>query len=157
MLPGASAANASNVTIVNTPLPVTVPSLATGALPYRVQELSPTGEAKHFAIAAAAVTGNVTPGAANQVLRRVKVTVSNDAALAVAAENTLTLTANGATIWVGSFYVGLAAGATPGLTVLADLVFDVEAFNMAAGNLTATLGAALTVGNVDVNAYFTPA
>lgn len=157
-----SVLNTVNVNLSSVSAGVRVPTdpnpLAAGnTLPYRDQEYVPQTESHQLAITGAATTVNVVPTLANQNLRKLYIFLTGDAAMAAAGENTLTVTLNAVTIFSRKFYLPNAAPATPmaGVT-LCELDGDLIGFPAAAGNITVTLATALSVGQLDINAYFTP-
>lgn len=130
------------------------PLAAGNTLPYRVQEYVEPVSYSSFTIAAGATTANVA-GPANYNLRKLRVTVSGDAALAVAGQDVLTITLNGITIFTDTFYFPAAAAAGIARYELCNLDFDFVAPGVgAAGTLVATWGTALATGKTTVNAYF---
>lgn len=133
------------------------PMGAGNTLPYRDQEYVPVTETHQLALTGAAVTVNVVPTVANQNLRLLKLFLTGDAAMAAAGENTVTVTLQGVVIFTRKFYLPNAAPAAPlpGFT-LAELDFGMIGQPAAAGNLTIALATALSVGQLDANAYFTP-
>lgn len=133
------------------------PLAAGNTLPYRTQEYVPTAEPHTGAITGAATTYTLTPTTAQQNLRRFRAYLTGDAAMAAAGENTITVTLNGATIFSRKFYLPNAAPAAPqpGIT-LAEIDADTFGLPAAAGNLVVTLATALSVGQVDIESYFTP-
>jgi hypothetical protein len=133
------------------------PLAAGNTLPYRDQEYVPTTEFHYLTITGAAVSANVTPATANQNLRKLLIYVTADAAMAAANENTVTATLNGVVIFERKFYLPAASVAVPfGGFTLCDLDADLIGLPTAAGNLTVALTTALSVGQLDINAYFTP-
>lgn len=150
----------TNIESVNPAVVIRVdpnPMAAGNTLPYRDQEYVPVAEYHALAITGAALTANVVPAIPNQNLRKLRVYVTGDAAMAAAGLNTLTVTLNGAQIFTRKFYLPAAAPATPGLGfTLCDLDADNIGLAAAAGNLTVTIATALSVGQLDVDSYFTP-
>jgi hypothetical protein len=135
------------------------PLAAGNTLPYRTQEYVPAAEVHSTSITGAAVSSTVIPTVANQNLRKLKITLSGNATLAVAGTLTLTVTLNGVTIYSVLFYVGATTPAnSPALENLTGngLDFDNIGLPAAAGNLVVTLSAALATGAVNINSYFTP-
>lgn len=133
------------------------PMAAGNTLPYRTQEFVPLAEPHAGSIAPAATTYTLTPTTAQQNLRRLRIYLTGDAAMAAAGENTITVTLNGVTIFSRKFYLSNAAPAapTPGIT-LAEIDADTYGLPAAAGNLVVTLATTLSVGQVDIESYFTP-
>lgn len=133
------------------------PLAAGNTLPYRSQEYVPVAEYHSLSITGAAVTANVVPAVPNQNLRKLRVYLTGDAAMAAAGLNTLTVTLNGVAIFTRKFYLPAAAPAAPiPGSVLCELDMDSMGLPAVAGNLTVTLGAALSSGQLDVDSYFTP-
>lgn len=149
-------AGAQNVVITGftsaTPINTLGSPLASGGVPYRVQEYVPQATAYYQS-----GTGNIAPGVANQNLRKLKITLTGDAILAAAGETTITVQANGVTIFERSIYLPNAIPAAPsqGFTI-ADEEFGFIGIPMAAGDLNIALSTALTGGKLETNAYFTP-
>lgn len=153
----ASIAGTVNVNIASpNPLPVLPPPL-TGGVPYRDQEYVPAAEYHAASITGATTTVSIVPTLPSQNLRKLSIYLTGDAAMAAAGENTLTVQLNGNTIFLRKFYLPNAAPAAPipGYT-LCELNADMIGLAAAAGNLTVTLATALSVGELDINAYLTP-
>jgi hypothetical protein len=134
-------------------VPVQGTALATGNVPYRTQEYVPQAAANYLN-----GVGNIAPAIANQNLRRMKITLSGDAVLAAAGETTLTVQANGVTIYEQTIYLPNAIPAAPvPFYILADEDFGLIGIPMAAGDLSIALSTALgATGKLETNAYFTP-
>lgn len=158
VLPSAELSAATiNANIVS-PLPLpTLPANLPGGVPYRTQEYVPAAEPHTGSITGAAVTYTLTPTMANQNLRRLRVYLTGDAAMAAAGENTITVSLNAVVIFSRKFYLPNAAPAAPapGVT-LGEIDADTFGLPAAAGNLVVTLATALSVGQVDIESYFTP-
>jgi hypothetical protein len=138
-------------------LNVSVPQLATGAVPYRSQEYVPAGVAGYIGITSASGTGAVTyiPGAPNLNARKLMVSLSGDASLVVAGDTSLTILCNGTQIYKRT--ITLPVAGTPGFVGTEwDIALDDIGFNLAAGNISASLSTALSSGTVEINVYFTP-
>lgn len=133
------------------------PALAAGnSVPYRTQEYTAPGDYKAVTITGAAVSGVLTPTLANENLRKLLVSITGNAALAAAGLLTITATANGVQFFKRSIYLPAAAPALPLPEVWReDVNFEVVGIPLAASNVTITLSAALTSGQLDANAYFT--
>ncbi len=163
VLPGGSTVNVAgtaNVNIVGSTAVVRVdpnPLAAGNTLPYRTQEYVSLATQTSFSILAGATTNNVAP-AANSNLRKLVITTTTNATLAVAAENVLTITLNGVNVFVARFFFPAAAIANDiGSLILYDEDFNVAALNTgAAGTLVATWSTAFATGSTNVNAYFSP-
>jgi hypothetical protein len=132
-------------------------ALAQGGVPYRTQEDIATAEYHYLSLSGATVTVNVTPTTPNQNLRKLRIYVTGDAAMAAAGDNLLTVTLNAIAIFERKFTLPAAAPATPGQGfTVCELDMDEIGLPAAAGALAVTISTALSVGQMDVNAYFTP-
>lgn len=132
-----------------------MPMAAGNSLPYRTQEYSPNGDYKSGTISGATVTLTLTPTTAQEVLRKLTVSLSGNAAIAAAGVLNITATLNTVQVFKKGIYLPLAAPAAPvpEYSVI-NLDFPNLSLSAGAGNLVITLSAALTVGQADVNAYF---
>lgn len=154
--------NTANVNLASVSAGVRVPvdpnPMAAGnTLPYRDQEYVPQAEFHYLSLSGATTSVNVTPTLANQNLRKLKISASGDATLAVAGEITLTATLNAVTIFTRTVYLTATTPAgSPMIEVLCDENFDMIGLPAAAGNLTVSITTALATGKIDINAYFTP-
>lgn len=153
---GGQSATIGNVVDVNvksannnaSPVYTVVPVNA-GGLAYQVQKTPLPLTAEYLSTTGAAAS--VAPGALN--LRKLKLTVSGDAALAAAGRTLISVTLNGATIYKQSVFLPAAAPAS-GLSQVFDLAFDDAAPAAGAGTLAVSAGTALTSGLIELNAYF---
>lgn len=135
-LPTSPTVNASGVPYQNTEVPVLTAANYSGAI---------TGSTK---------TVTITPGTANQYLRKLILSFTGNASTAAAGTNLLTVTLNGVTIYEENVYLPGAAGTVTGSAYKIDLDFAKLGLYAAAGDLVVTLVTALANGLLDVNAYF---
>lgn len=156
VLPGGQAANIANTVNVNVASasnaasPVyTLPPNAPNGLPYQTQKTVLPLTAEYLSTTGAAV--NVAPGAIN--LRKLKLTISGDAAMAAAGRNLITVSLNGVPILKVSPFIPAAAG-TGAVLAQYDVAFDDAALGAGAGNLTVQAATVLTSGLIEVNGYF---
>jgi len=139
-------------------LNVTPAQMAVGNVPYRVQEYAAPSQIMQGNITGAATSINLTPVTANMNCRKIQIALSGDATLTAAGEITLTVAANGNTVYKRTLALLAAAPAQyPPSVDVCLLDFDTIAIPMAAGNLTVSLSSALATGILDVNACFTAA
>ena len=105
--------------------------------------------------ATAAGTTVIGTPPANTNLRKMVLSVTENATMATAGENQVTIALNGVTVFTDQAFVPAVALATNGLLYHRDLDFGALGFSAGnAGTLTATLGTALATGSLTVNAYF---
>jgi hypothetical protein len=105
-------------------------------------------------ITGVAVTVSLAP-AANTNLRKLTISLTENATLAVAGLDLLTVTLNGVQVFKKNIFIPAVAVSGLGGVEIAALDFDAFAQNAgAAGTLVATLGTALATGSLDVNAWF---
>jgi hypothetical protein len=103
--------------------------------------------------AAGATTIGTPP--ANSNLRKLLISVTDNATQATAGEDMITVALNGVKIFAEPVYVPAVALDTGGQLYHRDIDFGGTGFNTgSAGALTVTLGAALATGSLNVNAYF---
>lgn len=105
----------------------------------------------------AAASGSTTIGTptANSNLRKLVLSVTENATQATAGENTVTIALNGVTLFTESVYIPEVSLANNGVLYKRDMDFANIAFNTgSAGKLTATLETALETGTININAYF---
>lgn len=139
-----SASNAAS------PVFVSVPVDATGT-PYRTQKIPLAATVEYLSLTGALTTTVAPP--ANSNLRKMKLALSGNAAMAVAGLDLMTVTLNGVAVAKISPYIPAAAGTGP--TQIFDFAFDDAAPSAgAAGTLVLTQATALTSGIVELNAYF---
>lgn len=92
---------------------------------------------------------------ANSNLRKLLLSVTENATQTTAGEDVLTIALDGVNVFEEPIYIPAAALSSNGQLYQRDIDFSNLAFNVgAAGTLTATLGTALTAGSVNINAYF---
>lgn len=133
------------------------PMAAGNTLPYRVQDYVPTANYQSGSIFGTNVSTTLTPSAANQNLRKLDISVSGSAYNSGSSDILVTVTANGANCYARTITLPAAAPASPAPAFsVCSLSFDAIGIPMGAGNLVVTISHALTAGNMDVNAYFTP-
>jgi hypothetical protein len=133
-------------------VPVSLPTTVNG-LPYVTQILPNPATAKYLTITGAGVTATVNPPA-NTNLRKLVLSVTDQATLATAGDDLVTVALNGVTVFKANLYIPAVAVAGLGAQVLA-MDFNDVAFNTgAAGAFTVTIGTALATGTLDINAYF---
>ena len=92
---------------------------------------------------------------ANSNLRKLVLAVTENATLAAAGENTISVLLDGVTVFTDQVYIPATALATNGVLYTRDLDFSDIAFGSgSAGTLTVNLGTALATGSLVVNGYF---
>ncbi len=133
-------------------VPVSLPTTVSG-LPYQTQEVPLSASAFHADITGAAVSATITP-TANTNLRKLKLAISDNATLAVAGTDLITVTLNAVVIFKQNLYI--PAVAVNGLSYAdIELEFEKIAFNAGAtGTLVVSIATALATGFLDINAYF---
>lgn len=94
-----------------------------------------------------------TPPAGSN-LRKLVLSIPDDATLAAAGDNQISVQLDGVTIFSDSVYVPAAALANAGQLYRVDIPFTDIAFNAAAGDLAVTIETALATSHLWVNAYF---
>lgn len=108
-----------------------------------------------YGTATAAGATTIAGAPANRNIRKLVLDITENATLASAGENVITIALNGVTIYETQVYIPAAALSSAGQLVHIDLDFSTVSFNAgASGTLTATLGTALATGALVVNAYF---
>ncbi len=151
VLPTASLFAVGNAIDVNvltpSPLPVSLPAGAQS-----VQQLPSPVVSYYASISGAGLNAVIAP-AANTNLRKLILSLSDDASLALAGKDLLTVTLNGVIIFKQNIYIPGAAGTLLGAIPI-ELNFDMVGLNVGAGNLTVALATALATGILDINAYF---
>lgn len=126
---------------------------ATGGVPYSVEIINQAGVAEYLSIAAGATSASVTPGTPNLNLRKLVLSISENATLAAAGTDLVTVTADGVIVFKQSPYIAAAIqGGIGGWS--AEIDFSDFNIGMSTGNLTVTLGTALATGLLECNAYF---
>ena len=132
----------------------TQPAVNASGVPYQVQQQPANMTAEYLTLTGATVTASVTPPA-NTNLRKLVLSITDNATLAAAGYELITITLNGATIFKENVYVPAAALANSLMGYHRDLSFDGAAANVGAtGTLAVTIGTALATGIMDINAYF---
>ncbi len=105
------------------------------------------------ATASGSTTIGTPPSGSN--LRKMALTVTENATQATAGENTITVSLNGVPVYTDQIYIPATALAAAGALYMQMLDFDTIAFRVgSAGTLAVNLGTALTAGALVVNAYF---
>lgn len=131
----------------------TVPSVNSAGSPYQVAITNQAGLAYYASIAAGSTTATITPSVQNLNLRKLILSISENATLAAAGTDLITITANGVIVFKQSPYIAAAIqGGIGGW----DAEIDFSDFNvgMGAGDLSITLATALATGLLECNAYF---
>jgi len=129
------------------------PMLDFNGAPYNVTNHPAQAQAYQANITGTATSAAITP-TPNTNIRKLRLEISDNATLATAGNNPLTVTLNGVNIYAAHPYIPATAPSGIGAYVI-DLSFDDFAFTSgASGNLVVTLGAALATGYLDINAYF---
>lgn len=149
-------ANTVNVQIVGSNngvvIPVSIPVDAQG-LPYQVQNTPMPALAYSASISGSATSATITP-IANTNLRKLKIALSDNATLATAGNDLLTVTLNGVAIFSEHVYIPQ----TPNTGIGGyDMKLSFNDFTFSAGEsgtLVVTLATALATGYLDINAYF---
>lgn len=135
-------------------LPVQPSATGTGGVPYSVQQQPANMTAEYLTLTGSTVSASVTPPA-NSNLRKLVLSITDNATLAAAGYELITITLNGVTIFEENVYIPAAALANSLMGYRRDLTFDGAAANVgASGTLVVTIGTALATGIMDVNAYF---
>lgn len=148
--------NTVNVDIAGVTAGVTVPTqpaVNNSGLPYQVQQVTQAVEYHYLSITGSATSASVTPTISGQNLRKLVLSLSENATLATAGNDLLTVTANGVTVYEENLYIPAVAVAGLGAYRF-DLDFSSFSVPMVTGNLTVTLATALATGTLDINAYF---
>ncbi len=144
---------AQAVTVNNNPLDVSVPASVAGT-PYAVQAV-PLPPKLIFGSATVVGATALTAPPASVNLRKLRVTISGDATLAAAGEQTLSVTLAGVVVWQDVLWLPLTAQVENGLIYKADIPFPDIAYNTtAAPTFGITLGTALATGKVNVAGWF---
>jgi len=105
------------------------------------------------ASSAGASTIGIPP--ANKYLRKLVLSVTENATLAAAGENVISVLLDGVTVFTDQVFIPATALATAGALYTRDLDFIAAAFNSgSAGTLTVNIGTALAAGSLVVNGYF---
>ncbi len=149
--------NTVNVNLAAIAAGVTVPvSLPTnfGGAPYQTQQTPGAGNYGHGSISGAGTSASFTPGTANLNLRKLALSITENASLAAAGIVTLSVTVNGAAVFSEGIYLPATAGANAGEAYTRNLDFDGIALPAGTGNITVTLSSALATGQLDFNSYF---
>ena len=132
--------------------PVSVPANISG-LPYQTQEVPIASTAYYADITGTATSATITPPASSN-LRKLVLALSENATLATAGTDLLTVTLNGVVVYKQNIYIPAALGA--------QLIFDALTLDFAklglnagaSGTLVVSLATALATGILDINAYF---
>lgn len=126
---------------------------ASGLTVHSTQYAQPATLVSGSASASGSTTIGTPPASSN--LRKLVMGLSENATLATAGENTLTIELDGKTIFSEPVYIPSTALSTRALLYKRDLDFSTIAFNAGtSGTLTATLETALARGSLNINAYF---
>lgn len=149
---GAVAITGGSVGISGQPID-TQPAVNNAGAPYQVQEIPPLASAPEYGSGASG-TITLTPATAGQYLRKLVLSISDNATLAAAGLTTLTVSANGTQIFKQSIYVPAAALDSAGSLWELNLDFPQVGISMGTGTLTVVIGTALTAGIVEANGYF---
>lgn len=151
---GAAVAPANPLPVADTTLSGLVSSLAPAASGLTtIAKPAPATLVSGTATASGTTTIGTPP--ANSNLRKLLLSVTENAAQATAGEDLLTMALNGVTVFAEPVYIPATALATNGQLYQRDIDLSNVSFNAGAtGTLTATLATALTSGSVNVNAYF---
>lgn len=157
VLPNSGAVQVENTVSVDivaaTATVPTQPAVNASGLPYQVQQQPANMTAEYLTLSGATVTASVTPPA-NTNLRKLFLSITDDATLTAAGHELITITLNGVQIFKQNVYIP-ATGGTQLYGFYEQLDFDGEAANVgAAGTFVVTIGTALATGILDVNAYF---
>jgi hypothetical protein len=132
----------------------TAPAASAGGLPYLTQSVPSNTVCEYLTLSGATVTASVTPPA-NSNLRKLLLSITDNATLTTAGYNLVSVTLNGVTIFKENVYIPATAIGNSLKGYTRNITFDEFAPNTgAAGTLTITIGAALASGIIDVNAYF---
>lgn len=126
---------------------------ATGGVPYLTQETPVAGASYQSSISGAALTATIIPVASTN-LKMLQLGLSGDASLAVAGEETISVSLNGTVIYSDVLSLPAAAGTNPSAW---NQVLDFSHIGLnagAAGDLVVTIGTALATGKLSINAYF---
>ncbi len=132
-----------------------LPALAAGT--NTIGNVGIVSQAATLVSGSASASGSTTLGTppANSNLRKLLLSVSENAAQATAGENLITVELNGATVFSEAVYIPATAMTNNGVLYQRDIDFSTVAFNTgSSGTLTISLGSTLTSGSVYVNAYF---
>jgi hypothetical protein len=149
---GALPAGSNNIGSVDV---ASLPALVAGT--NTIGNVGIVSQAATLVSAAASASGSTTLGTppANSNLRKLLLSVSENAAQATAGENQITVELNGAAVFSEAVYIPATAMTNNGVLYQRDIDFSMVAFNTgSSGTLTISLGSALTSGSVYVNAYF---
>lgn len=151
---GAAVAPANPLPVADTTLAGLVSSLAPAASGLTIIARPAPATLVSGSATASGSTAIGTPPA-NSNLRKLLLSVTENATQATAGEDVLTIALNGVTVFEEPVYIPATALSSNGQLYQRDIDFSNLAFNAgAAGTLTATLGTALTAGSVNINAYF---
>jgi hypothetical protein len=143
-----------------TELAVGIPALTQMSVPtvlgstgsYGINIMNTQGTFQQAAIAAGATVATLTPPA-NNALAMWGISITGDATLATAGEDTITVALNGVTLYQTSVYIPATALSAPGQYY--SRVHKYNSFVVpkvgASGTFTVTLGTALATGMVNVN------
>lgn len=139
--------NAANLTVG------VVPTQNSSGLPYQVREVPIAAVADYSSITGTATSATITPPASSN-LRKLVLALSENATLATAGTDLLTVTLNGVVVYQQNIYIPAALGA--------QLIFDALTLDFAklglnagaSGTLVVSLATALATGILDINAYF---
>lgn len=157
VLPDAGAVTIENTVTVTWPsaLPV-APTVNASGTPYQFTEVPVLMAAPLYNAAitgATLTTGNMTPAASNLYLRKLQLSLTGNAAMAVAGLNTITATLNGTQIYKRQVFLPAASASLVGQAWEETLDFAKEGMYFGAGSLVVTVSTALSTGALEVNAF----
>lgn len=156
VLPSGGSTNVLNTVAVNIVSPDPLPVLAganSAGIPYQNTEVPAVVTPYYASIAPGATSATITPGVANLDLRKVAISLSDNATLSAAGNDLLTLTLNGVVVYKKNLTI--PAAAISGLGAY-ETVLDFAKLGLAAGagDLVVSLATTLATGILDINAYF---
>ena len=135
---------------------VTRPSTVSNTLAFNTVKSAMGGTLISGEVTAAGSTVIGTPPP-NQLIRKLRIELTDNATMAAAGLNTLSVTLNGTKIYSTQVYIPATALDSSGYLAIIDIDLSCIGFTSgASGTLAVTLGAALATGAVIVNSYFTP-
>lgn len=156
VLPGSGAVNVQNTISAQIVGPDPLPVLAgpnSGGIAYQNTEIPAPVTAYYGSIATAATSVSITPAVARLNLRKLLIDLSNNATLATAGTDLLTVQLNGVTIYQRHVYIPTTV-APDQSDFRTELDFSKLGLAAQSGALVVSLATALATGVVDVNAYF---
>lgn len=131
----------------------TQPAINNAGLPYQVQSVTQNAEYHYLNITGTATSASITPTIQNQNLRKLVLSLSDNATLSTAGIDLLTVTANGNVVYNESLYIPATVGNTEGAFLIV-LNFPSFSLPLGTGALSVSLATALATGVLDINAYF---